>query len=305
LRRWAFRLAIGALGGAGVLGLIAAGLYRAYGPGDLAERLARFVRRWQPFLDPPNATILQIWRFIGQGLLLTLQVAVISIALSLVFGIVLALMRLARNPQVSRPSTQAGRIVRMGLSAPSTVLVQSIRSSPLFMLIIYTFLAAPRLGLDLSALASGIFALTVYTSCVLAEILRAGILSLDRGQFEAADALGLSYFKKLRFVVLPQALRRMVPALVSQLITLIKDTSLISLIGVIELFRRFNIMAQLYFNPIEAFLVAGSIYFVINLSLSRLARRLEILPSRVGHAADAAVQGIGSEDQTLLVTEKA
>ncbi|MGH2767697.1 MAG: amino acid ABC transporter permease, partial [Actinomycetota bacterium] len=141
----------------------------------------------------------------------------------------------------------------------------------------------------------------LYTSSVLAEIVRAGILSLDRGQFEAADALGLSYLKKLRFVVLPQALRRMVPAVVSQLVTLIKDTSLLSFITVIELTRRLQILQQAYFNPIESWVVGALFYFVINYALSSFARRLEVRPTRVGPAG-AAIRGIGAEDQTIIVT---
>lgn len=290
--------AVGLLGSAGVLGLVAWAAYRAYGPGDPAERLERLQRRWRPFYDP-SLDAGAIWLFIGRGLLLTLQAALISIALSLVIGIVLALMRLARSSLMGFPG---GRAVGAAVAAPAAVVVQAVRSSPLFMLVLYTFIAAPRLGLRMSPLVAGVFALTLYTSCVLAEIVRAGILSLDRGQFEAAEALGLRYRQRLRFVILPQALRRMVPAVVSQLVTLIKDTSLLSFITVVELLRRLQILQQAYFNPIEALMVGALIYFAVNLALSSVARRLEVRPTRVGPAAAAAVQGIGSEDQTLLVT---
>lgn len=291
------RILIGISGSAAGMTLIAWAVYRVYGPGDFGERLVRLQRRWEPFYDPEIAG--RIWLFIGRGLLLTFAAALISIGLSLIFGVVLALMRLARNRQLRPPG---GAAVRLALLAPSTLVVQTIRSLPLFMLILFSFIGAPRLGLNLSPLVAGIFALTLYTSCVLGEIVRAGILSLDKGQFEAADAMGLRYFQKLRFVVLPQALRRMVPAIVSQLVTLIKDTSLLNFITVIELYRRVHIISQGYFNPIESYFVAGLIYFVINFSLSSAARRLELRPSRVGPAREAAVQGIGVEDQTLLAT---
>lgn len=293
MKRW-LKTLIGAAGGALLLSAFLAAVYRSYGPGTLDERLARLERRWRPFVDPEVAG--PIWRFIGRGLVTTLQAALIAIALSLVFGTILALMRLARHRSVGVPGPPALRAL---VGAPATVLVQSVRSLPLFLLVIYSFIAAPRLGLNLTALRAGILALTVYTSCVLAEIIRAGILSLDRGQFEAADALGLGYVKKLRFVVLPQAMRRMVPSIVSQLVTLIKDTSLLSFITVIELSRRIYIVQQQSFNPIEAFAVAGAIYFVINFALSVLARRLEVKPMRVA-AGTAELQGIGAEDQALV-----
>lgn len=291
------QLLIGGAGSAAVLALVLAAVYRVYGPGDLGERIAKLQGRWEPFIDPEIAG--RIWLFIGRGLLLTFAAAVIAIALSLPFGVLFALMRLARSIQLASPG---GSAARFALSVPSTAVVQSIRSLPLFMLVLFSFLGAPRLGLNLSPLAAGVFALTLYTSCVLAEIVRAGILSLDRGQFEAADALGLDYLRKLRFVVLPQALRRMMPSIVSQLVTLIKDTSLLSFITVIELSRRLHFIAQGYFNPVEAYFVAGLLYFVINFSLSTAARRLEVRPTRVGPAREAAVQGIGVEDQTLLAT---
>jgi glutamate transport system permease protein len=294
-RRWLLRL-VGVLGGAGVLGLLAAGVYRAYGPGELAERLERFRLRWSPFFSPELAP--QTWRFLALGLATSLAAAVIAIALSLLFGTGLALLRLSRSRQLGLPAPPP---LRWAAAAPATALVQAVRSSPLFMLILYAFIAAPRLGLNLAAFNAGVFALTLYTSCVLAEIVRAGILSLDRGQFEAADALGLRYLDKLRFVVLPQSLRRMAPAVVSQLITLIKDTSLLSLITVTELFRRGAILQQAYFNPNETLLVMAAIYFVVNLALSGLARRLARRPSRPGLGRVAGpLQGIGEEDQTAL-----
>jgi putative glutamine transport system permease protein len=294
---------IGIAGSAVLLSIVAWAAYRSYGPGEFSERVDRFERRWRPFISGfGSATGVDIWRFIGQGLLITLEVAAISILLSLVFGTGLALLRLTRNRQLGFP---AGRAVQLALSTPATAIIQAVRASPLFLLILYTYLAAPRLGVRLTPVRAGIFALTLYTSCILAEIIRAGILSLDKGQFEAADALGLNYLKKLRFVILPQALRRMVPSVVSQLVTLIKDTSLLAFITVIELYRRVYILQQGAFNPIESFIVVGAIYFVINFALSTVARRLEVRPSRVGGAAAAAVQGLGVEDQTLVVTEAA
>jgi len=291
MNRW-IRWIIGGGGSLVILAGLAAGAYRSYGPGESAERLARLTRRWRPFVGNGSGVI---WKFIGQGVLITLQIAVVSILLSLIFGTLLALMRLARDPKLS-PS--APRVLLVSISAPAGLLVQIVRASPLYMLIIYTFVAAPRLGLDLAPKVAGIIALTLYTSSVLAEIIRAGIVSLDRGQFEASLALGLPYLSRLRLIVLPQAFRRMAPAVVSQLVTLIKDTSLLSFITVLEVSRRLAILSQQKFNPIESFLVAGMIYFVINFALSLAAGRLQRVPVRVAAGNPVAIQQLGAEDQT-------
>jgi His/Glu/Gln/Arg/opine family amino acid ABC transporter permease subunit len=228
---------------------------------------------WAPFTDPA------IWGFIAAGLALTLQIAVGAGLLSLVFGVLLALARLSP---------------RRALSLPAGVYVETMRSLPLFLLILYTFLAGPRIGLSLEPVPAAIVGLTLYTSAVMAEIVRAGIGSLPRGQTDAAFALGLGYPQALRFVILPQALRRMTPALVSQLITLTKDTSLASLIGVNELARRAGILYNNYFNPVETLLVVAGIYFAICSSLSALSRRLE--PRDVA----ALTVDVGEEDQVRV-----
>lgn len=267
---------------------LAAIAYRMYAPGDLAARIDRAQARWSIF--GAGST----WTFLGRGLVITLELALVSIGLSLVLAVVLALVRLSVHPQMRWPvpgSAIASRI--------AVLLVEAVRSSPLFMLIIYTFIALPKIGIDLSPFWAGVTALTLYTSCVTSEIVRAGITSLDRGQFEAASSLGLGYFGRVRFVILPQALRRMVPAIVSQLVTLIKDTSLVSFVTVFELTRRGQALQQGANNPIETALVVMAIYFVLNFTLSEFSRRLELHPGRVGRATAPAA--LGAEDQIPAV----
>jgi putative glutamine transport system permease protein len=288
MKRWV-RVVLGvviALLLAAFLALIA---YRMYHPGPFGERLDRAALRWVFVLRAST------WTFLARGLLLTLQLAVVSMIMSLAFGVVLALLRLAPHPRMGMP-------VRPGLArlirAPVASVVEVIRSAPLFMLILFTFLAMPRLGIRLSPIMSCIVALTLYTSCVLSEIVRAGILSLDKGQFEAAESLGLTYPQRLLQVVLPQALRRMVPAILSQLVTLLKDTSLASIITVTELARRGQILYQIDANPIETLLVIMAIYFLINYGLSRIARRFEARPMRAAVAKPIVV--VGEEDQVVV-----
>jgi putative glutamine transport system permease protein len=284
LWRWAVALPIVGAVTAGLLGLA----YRAYAPGDLADRLARAQARWSVFGRVGT------WRFLGRGLLITLELAVISIALSLVFAVVLALVRLSGHPRmrVGGAAMAVGARVAGGL-------VEVIRSSPLFMLIIYTFIGLPKVGIDLSPFWAGVTALTLYTSCVTSEIVRAGILSLDRGQFDAALSLGMNYFARVRFIVLPQALRRMIPAIVSQLATLVKDTSLVSFVTVFELSRSGQALFQQESNVIETLLVLMAMYFAVNFSLSQLSTRLELRPGRVGRAKVPAA--VGAEDQVPTV----
>jgi aspartate/glutamate/glutamine transport system permease protein len=217
---------------------------------------------WPLFVNP------NVLRFFGEGLLLTLQMSVYAIGLSFTFALLLALARNARAPI---------------LSWPATVYIEGIRSLPvLLMIIVVNFQAAkalrPFLGedFDISPFWAGVVGLTIYTSAVLAEIIRAGITSLPRGQWEAARALGLRYHQLIGYVVLPQALRRMVPAIVAQFTTLIKDSSLAYAIAVQELLSRGRVFYAQYFNPVDTLIVICVIYFVINYALSLASRRLEM-----------------------------
>ena len=212
-------------------------------------------RKWAVFLDPG------IWAFIWTGLQITLAMAAIAVVTSLIAGLLLALCRLSRFPL---------------LRYPAALYVEVVRALPVLLIIFFTFFGAAHTGLGLDPFGAGALALALYTSAINAEIVRAGITSINRGQWEAARSLGLNYFQTLRYVVLPQALRRVVPPQVSQIITLLKDTSLAAVIGVQELTRRAQIIYQAEFNPLQSLFVVACIYFAINYSLSRLSRRWEV-----------------------------
>ena len=149
---------------------------------------------------------------------------------------------------------------------------------------------------------AALLGLVLYNSAVLAEIMRAGILSLDRGQGEAASALGMTYGQSLRFVILPQGLRRMVPATVSQLITLNKDTTLVSIIAIQEVMRHgrivtgFNFFGGVQAPVLQVFLFIGALFVLTNFLLSRLSRRLEVRERRLT-AGRATPTVAGVEDQ--------
>lgn len=209
-------------------------------------------RRWAPFGD------IRVWQFLAEGLWVTVQIGATALVISLIAAVPLAMGRLA----LPRP-------LRWMVAA----WVELVRATPVLALILGITLFMPKDWL--SPMWSATLALTIYTSAVLAEILRAGILSIPRGEVDAARSLGLSYPKTMRLVVLPQAFSRMMPALVSQMITLIKDTSLASIAAVSELAGYARSTHSFYGNPAETYFVVACIYFVINYTLSRVARRLE------------------------------
>lgn len=226
---------------------------------------------WEPL------TQWAIVKFLLLGLVATLKVAAVSMVMVMAIGALMALGRLARNAPVR---WLAG------------VYVEFFRAVPLLLLIYFSARGLPRLDVDLSAFWYLVAGLVAYNSAVLAEIFRAGILSLDRGQTEAAYAVGLSYWQAMAFVVIPQAVRRMVPAIVSQLVTLLKDTSFGFVLPYEELLRRGEITGEFARNPLQVFLFVALIYIVVNASLSQVARRLEVRQRRRYHATPIAVTGV-------------
>lgn len=202
--------------------------------------------------------------FLWDGFLVTLYVAFISIILSFFFGLIAGTLRYAKVPV---------------LSQLIAVLVETIRNLPLLLIIFFTFFALPEIGIKLEITAAAITALTIFESAMLSEIIRSGLKSIDKGQIEAARSSGLSYTQTLFFIVMPQALRRMVPPIVSQFISLLKDTSLAVVIALPELIHNAQIINGQsadgsYFFPI--ILLAALMYFAVNYSLSLAARRLEV-----------------------------
>jgi glutamate transport system permease protein len=231
-------------------------------------------RRWQPFLD------LSTWRFLGEGLLLTLFVGFVSLVLSLMLGIPVGIARFSlRGP------------LKLILAAA----VELVRATPILAIVFITLIAMNRLVPGIDPVWPGIVGLSMYNIAVIGEIVRAGIASIPSGQVEAARSLGLGYLPTMRAVVLPQALAQMTPALVSQLITLIKDTTLLFIISASELVSHGRSLFVFYGNVLETWIVIACIFFAINYPLSRLSRRLE---ARRPVAERIVVSG--EEDQALL-----
>jgi len=197
------------------------------------------------------------------GLSLSFLMAVIVITVSFFIGIAVGLGRLSDNPVIN---------------TPSIIYIEIIRGNPLIMVIFWVYFFSPILtGIQLDVFWSATIAFIIFSGAYLAEIIRAGVEALPPGQFEAAKAAGLSYWQTMRYIILPQALKIMIPAFVGQFITIFKDTSLAYIIGVFELTTvAQTISNRLMFYPFEIYVAIGVLYFMCCYSMSIVARRLEV-----------------------------
>ncbi|WP_175752176.1 amino acid ABC transporter permease [Burkholderia ambifaria] len=195
-----------------------------------------------------------------KGALLTLKFAVASMALGLVVGLVVAIMRIGSNRLVS------------GLAQGY---VSLMRGTPLLVQMFVVYYGLPDLGITLDPTTAGIFTLTLNAGAYLSESMRGAILGIGRGQWAAAHSLGLTHVQTLRYIVCPQALRLAVPSLGNTLISLIKDTSLVSVITVTELLRSTQEVIAATFQPLPLYLAAAALYWVLSTLLTRLQGRVE------------------------------
>ena len=199
--------------------------------------------------------------FVLKGLIFSVQLTVIAMLGGIVIGTLLALMRLSG---------------KKWLEAPASFYVNTLRSIPLVMVILWFFLLIPLItGQPMGAELSAIITFTVFEAAYYSEIMRAGIQSVPRGQVYAGYALGMSYRQTMQLVVLPQALRNMLPVLLTQTIVLFQDTSLVYAIGAYDLLKGFEVAGKNFNRPVETYLVAALVYFVICFALSMLVRRLQ------------------------------
>ncbi|MGO4856308.1 amino acid ABC transporter permease [Arthrobacter sp. 2MCAF14] len=199
---------------------------------------------------------------LAQGAILTLGLCVTSGIFGTIFGLLLGLA-----------STSPSRIAR----AISALYVYIIRGIPILVIIFMIYFGLPLMfpELELSKFSSAVVALSIYAAAYVAEIVRGSIEAVPPGQGEAADALGLAYYPKFRYVIVPQAMRIIVPPGIGFLIGLVKDSSLVTVIGYVELTKSGNIVANLTNNPIATFLTVGAMYFVICYGISLLGRWYE------------------------------
>ena len=198
--------------------------------------------------------------FVLKGLGFSLMLTVVATLGGIFFGTLLALMRLSG---------------KRWLDLPATVYVNGMRSIPLVMVILWFFLLVPLLiGRPIGAELSAVITFVAFEAAYFSEIMRAGIQSIPRGQVQAGLALGMSYGQNMRLVVLPQALRNMLPVLLTQTIILFQDTSLVYAIGAYDMLKGFEVAGKNFGRPIEAYMAAALLYFAICYALSAGVKRL-------------------------------
>ena len=200
---------------------------------------------------------------LGKTLLLTL----LSLLFAMIIGMIFALMNVGRN-----------RV----LNCIGTIYVDAVRGVPLIVLAYFIYFGVPSgmkmmgaTDFRLSALQAGTIALAMNCGAYMAEIIRAGIQSVDKGQMEASRSLGLSYAKSMRLVILPQAIRTMVPSIINQFIITLKDTSILSVIGFPELTNMGKTIAGNTFKSLQTWAIVGIMYMIVIVALSKLAKRIE------------------------------
>jgi len=199
--------------------------------------------------------------FILKGFYFSVQLTLVAMVGGIALGTAIALMRLSG---------------KKWLVTPAAIYVNTLRSIPLVMVILWFFLLIPLLiGRPLGAELSAMVTFTVFEAAYYSEIMRAGIQSVPKGQVSAGYAVGMTYSQCMRFIVLPQAFRNMLPVLLTQTIILFQDTSLVYAVGAYDLLKGFEVAGKNFNRPVEMYLLAAVTYFVICFSLSMLVRRLQ------------------------------
>ncbi|MEW6047736.1 MAG: amino acid ABC transporter permease [Bacillota bacterium] len=195
------------------------------------------------------------------GVRVTLVLTALSVSAGIVLGTVLALMRLSRY---------------MPLSRLASAYIDLFRGTPLLAQILFVFYGLPQiLGFPLSSMTAGLLALSLNSAAYIAEIVRAGIQSIEKGQIEAAQSTGMNYAQTMRYIVLPQAFRRIVPPLGNEFIAMLKDSSLVSVIALEDLMRRGQLLGSRTFRYFEVLLAVTVMYLVMTKAVSYLVARVE------------------------------
>jgi His/Glu/Gln/Arg/opine family amino acid ABC transporter permease subunit len=208
--------------------------------------------------------------FLMAGALLTVLIAAISIALGFAGGILIGMGRISNN---------------FFIHGVTTCYVEAFRGTPLLIQIFLIFFGLPSVGIYFDPIPAGILALSLNSAAYQAEIFRGGVQSISKGQMEASRAMGMSYNQTLFNVVIPQGLRNALPAYTNEFITLIKDSSLVSIIGVMELTQRGRIVIGYTFQPFVVFIFIAILYFIMTYATSRVLRQVErkkAIPGMIG-----------------------
>lgn len=223
--------------------------------------------KWAPLLNPGHESFPLVWKRLGNGLLQTLRAAGLAILLSTFFGTAFAVIR---------------HLMGKTAALPLVGFMELLRGLPVVIMIFLSSRVLPAMGVKFEDAPGGeglwylLIGLTAYNSVVIAEALRAGIAALPKGQAEAATAIGLSRWQSLRIILLPQAVKLMLPALVSQIVVIVKDTSLAGLLGLYpELLKAGKEVGLALETPLQVYIVIGIIYIALNMAVSAFANFLQ------------------------------
>jgi His/Glu/Gln/Arg/opine family amino acid ABC transporter permease subunit len=209
--------------------------------------------------------VMQFFSLFLQGTVVTVQVTICGLLLGLVLGVVAALMNISKLPV---------------LPWIARLYTWAIRGTPLLVQILIIYAGLPQIGINMNAFVSGVLALGIDAGAYIAEIVRAGILSIDPGQMEAAESLGMRYGLAMRRIIFPQAYRRLLPPLVNEFVALLKDSSLVSTMALTELLRVGQQVSAATFKPMQTYITVGLFYLMMTSIIvfisSRIERRLEV-----------------------------
>jgi polar amino acid transport system permease protein len=205
-----------------------------------------------------------LWAYRGlilTGLGVTIAYTIGTIVLGLIVGLITGLLRLSRNPVIT---------------APLVAYVEIFRCTPLLVQIVWFYYALPVvIGLDIPAHMAAVLVLSLYTGAFYAEIIRGGVISIERGQWDAARAIGMRRGQVMRHVILPQAVKRMIPPFMNQSIIQLKNTSLVSTIAVADLLYDGTIITAATYRPLEVYTTVAVIYFIVLFPLTLAAQQVE------------------------------
>jgi len=199
--------------------------------------------------------------FFLEGALVSIQLTALAVLIGIVIGVIMGMGKLSRNPVIN---------------AVCSAYVEIIRGTPMLVQIMIIYSGLPQLlGFNIPKYTAAVASLGINSGGYVAEIVRGGILAVDKGQMEAAKSLGMSYFQAMRYIILPQAFKKMIPPLGNEFITLLKNSSLLMAIGMSELTRRAQIVASVTYRPFEPYLTIAAIYLIMTTIFSKVLGYIE------------------------------
>ncbi|QEK12661.1 amino acid ABC transporter permease [Crassaminicella thermophila] len=207
------------------------------------------------------AFLAKYYKFFINGTGITLFLSFFGVIFGVIFGVFLALMKLSKKS-----------FLRM----PATAYIEVVRGTPLLVQLFIVYYGLPLLtGIELPDLALGIIAVSFNSAAYVAEIIRAGIQSIDKGQMEAARCLGMTHTMAMRYIIIPQAFKNILPALGNEFIVLVKESAIVSVVGIQDLMYKADTVRGISYRPFTPLIIAAIIYFIITFTLSKLVSRLE------------------------------